>query len=306
MQRFALLTALIVGFTGCKDIIPPIAPGQSPGISADVVDAGVVQLAHGSGHFSAFGPKPFGWRVFTFNAAEGVDGSIKGEFEVGAPNTEIHAGGDVVCLSVAGNEAWVGVIFRRINVEDLAFIVGWAGFFRVVDNGEGRDASADQITFVDVDPDPSTATAYCRDRPLWQPLNDIEAGNIQVELSNNSFVGSWENNDVDGSHQHMTVSNGSNLMVRLRDDGGTICLNLGLGFVPATFQGFGGITQEDPLTLEATGDVFCYPQDAGGRQLVLENVTLVLINDPLTNTLTSNFVPGDCWYRSGRPESCAP
>ncbi len=143
----------------------------------------------------------------------------------------------------------------------------------------------------------------CRD--VTPPIASEPA--FSVTATGNPFIGSWESVDpLDGSHQQMTVSNGSTLMVHLRDDGGIICLNLGFGFVPATFQGFGDITQEDPSAIEATGDAYCYPRDAGGRQVVLENVTLVLVYDPVTNTLTSNFSPGDCWYRPENPESCVP
>lgn len=119
----------------------------------------------------------------------------------------------------------------------------------------------------------------------------------------NPFVGSWENIDVDGSHEHVTISNGSSIRVHLRDDGATFCLNAGLGFVPATFAGVGVISEGEPLTLEVTGDIYCYPRDGGGRQLMAESVTIPFFYNSTSNTLS--IFSGDCWYRSGHPESCA-
>lgn len=128
---------------------------------------------------------------------------------------------------------------------------------------------------------------------------------LDVTASGNPFVGSWENTDVfDGSHQHMTVGNGPNLPVQLRDDAGSVCIAAGFGFVPATIKGFAVMTGDDPFTFELTGDVFCHPKGPGGPQLVLEDITLPFTYNPESDTLFIG-AGGDCWYRSGNPESCA-
>ncbi|HXF96530.1 MAG TPA: hypothetical protein VNI61_10570 [Gemmatimonadales bacterium] len=130
----------------------------------------------------------------------------------------------------------------------------------------------------------------------------LQAPPLAVVASGNPFIGSWENTDpLDGSHQHLAVSNGPTLPVRLRDDGGTICIGAGLGFVPVTLEGFGVVTSGDPFRLAVTGDVYCYP--GGGRQLVAENVTLPFSYDAARDVLTTDG--SDCWYRSGRPGSCS-
>lgn len=177
-RAVAVVFIFAVTHSACDRPSPATAPPLA-GLSVGETNSGAGQSASGSGHFGGFGPRPFGWRVFAFNASDGPDGTLQGRFEIEATRN-FALQGDVVCISVVDNVAWVGGILRHINAPDLEFVIGWAGFFRVVDNGEGGRSPVDHVTFVDIDPDPSAATAYCRDRPVWQPLNSIEAGNIQV------------------------------------------------------------------------------------------------------------------------------
>ena len=113
----------------------------------------------------------------------------------------------------------------------------------------------------------------------------------------NPFVGSWDGVDnwngagfPDGSHSHMSISGSGR--VQFRDDGGSICVNNLLGFVPASFIGSGEFNGDEFAT---TGDLFCFPDD-GGRQLVAEDCAVDFHYDELTDTLTST---GTCWWRSG-------
>lgn len=123
-----------------------------------------------------------------------------------------------------------------------------------------------------------------------------------ITAQGNPFVGSWENTDVDGSHQHLKIGGGPRMPVHWRDDAGSICVAFGLGFVPATIAGFGMITSTSPWTFEFTGDIYCYARGPGGRQLVIAGVTIALNYNPESDTLGS---PEFCWYRTSRPESCA-
>ena len=142
----------------------------------------------------------------------------------------------------------------------------------------------------------------CRDEP--SSPTDISPA-LAVTATGNPFVGSWESTDpLDGSHQHMTVGHGPNMPVHYRDDVATICNQFGLGFVPATVDGFAFVTNQDPFTFEFTGDVYCYPRDESDRQVVFEDVTLAFTYNRETDTLFSNLGLPDCWYRSGSPESC--
>lgn len=114
----------------------------------------------------------------------------------------------------------------------------------------------------------------------------------------NPFVGSWESDDdfPGGDFSHVWLQFGGNGFFHLRDEGASVCLNEGFGFVPATISGFGEIVDDDPWTFTGTGDLYCYTRDGRGRQLVFADLGQTFVYDPGTDTLPSDF---NCFYRSG-------
>jgi len=133
----------------------------------------VVQSATGAGHFTIAGEL----RTFSFTALKYADGTVQGQYELfnRANGARIH--GDVVCLSVVGNLAWVG---GRQKLSSGGFPDGLENGFRVADNGEGATDPPDQLSLMFVNAPPGFAQAYCDVRPEAPPLNPIEHGNIQV------------------------------------------------------------------------------------------------------------------------------
>ena len=128
----------------------------------------------------------------------------------------------------------------------------------------------------------------------------ILAAPVAAAPPGNPFVGSWEAPDsFDGSHQHMTIGGGPDMHVTFVDDGATLCDFFGYGFVPARARGFGEMTDS---TFEWTGDVYCMAREAGGPVLALPDEPFSLVHDSVTDTLLDSY--GECWYRSGHPESC--
>ncbi len=116
---------------------------------------------------------------------------------------------------------------------------------------------------------------------------------------NNPFVGSWESDDdfPGGDFSHSWLQIGGNGHFHLRDNGATVCELTGFGFVPGSINGFGEITNDDPLTFVGTGDLYCHTRDGRGRQLAVPSLGVSVAFDPVTGTLdTDGF---NCWYRSG-------
>jgi hypothetical protein len=117
-----------------------------------------------------------GGRTLGFNAKNFADGSVRGKWERvnhGAQGSSPN-NGDVVCLRIIGNQAWIGTIGRS------GVSAGLEGGFRVVDNGEGANATPDQASLQFVDLGPGGATDYCANAFANPPLLDVEAGNIQI------------------------------------------------------------------------------------------------------------------------------
>jgi hypothetical protein len=89
-------------------------------------------------------------------------------------------GGRIVCFTIIGNEAWVGVEIEYWTVEPPGGLERW---FYVQDNGEGRKA------------DPDLSTASPRVSPAWEGLqefceypgpgnasvDEVQAGNVRIE-----------------------------------------------------------------------------------------------------------------------------
>ncbi|MFN2563920.1 MAG: hypothetical protein ABR499_02755 [Gemmatimonadaceae bacterium] len=155
------------------DTIPPdtTPPPQPP---PDEGGARVAQSATGSGHLTAAGEL----RTFAFSAVERADGSVAGQFELFARSAGVRVHGEVVCLQVVGNRAWMGGVIRQTSDPTRAQAgteTGW----RVADNGEGRAAPPDQTSLMFVNQPPGFAQSYCRGMSPT-PMNPVEKGNIQV------------------------------------------------------------------------------------------------------------------------------
>lgn len=119
----------------------------------------------------------------------------------------------------------------------------------------------------------------------------------------NPFIGSWESIDPAPDSSHVRLQIGGSGHWHLRDEQGTVCLNNGFGFVPATARGVGEFTSAD--TYEAAGgDIYCHPRDGQGRQFVFTGPDIGYAYWPDTDILIDDF--GVCWWRSGTgdPSRC--
>jgi hypothetical protein len=80
-------------------------------------------------------------------------------------------------------------------------------------------------------------------------------------------VGAWESDDPDGSSVRLQIA--ASGVWNLRDDGGTVCVNNDLGFVPATASGEGTVFGDLGDAFDfGLFDIYCYPRDGQGRQFI--------------------------------------
>jgi hypothetical protein len=109
--------------------------------------------------------------------------SAKGQVEVHYvrfTGQELRVHAEVTCLSVVGQQAWIGAEITRLVV-DGAVVPDREGapmIFRVVDVGEGEDATdlASLVSF----PPPGGDVVHCTTRPDFPILRE-STGNIQVK-----------------------------------------------------------------------------------------------------------------------------
>jgi hypothetical protein len=131
----------------------------------------VAELVTGSGNFRIDGRL----RTFAFTARRHGEGSVRGEWQLLNRALGAKAHGNITCVTVVGNQAWLGGTTERIG-GGTGGEVGW----RIVDNGSGATAPADQISLAFVGREPGFAADYCATAPLEPGLFDVEAGNLQI------------------------------------------------------------------------------------------------------------------------------
>ncbi|MFQ5537652.1 MAG: hypothetical protein ACE5GJ_09395 [Gemmatimonadota bacterium] len=170
MRFISMLTmaGTVTLFAGCE------SASLQPDVDAQLAKGGngVVASATGSGIRAG------SIRHFQFNAVAKADGSVRGQFNLtfeGSGNFSAH--GEVLCLRVDGNRAWVG---HRITRSSDPAYEGTEGGFYVMDDGEGS-GSDDQLSLTYVGGDPGLAQAVCDGAtPIEFGATGIDGGNIQV------------------------------------------------------------------------------------------------------------------------------
>ena len=169
-------TAVLIS---CEPVSEPELNVPDPSFAVDPV----VLSAFGSGNFiRPWGPSPGGWRTFSLHARRSAEGTVDGQFQfndhdVDIPNYDydkVRGIADVTCMSTDGNAVWIGGYFtKHTNPENI----GRAARLRVMDNGEGANASPDVISYIYPGGDAQT---FCNNMPELTWI-EVESGNIVVK-----------------------------------------------------------------------------------------------------------------------------
>ena len=145
--------------------------------------AGELPLVTGGTHLtvdaSVFDPSasgPIDMKALTYNARGTTTGGATGwwDYQEAEPGSSVHAKGDITCLVVHGNHAWIGGTVT--GADDLSY-VGLDAWWQVQDNGAG--ITPDTTTFVGFG-DPGRATDYCNRAPSPRFPFDVQNGQVTV------------------------------------------------------------------------------------------------------------------------------
>jgi hypothetical protein len=130
------------------------------------------------------GPSVFGVTVqqdpLEYHAALFADGTVRGtwRYDYWEAGQETTFSGQVTCLSVSSNRAWVG---GPITESSDPTQVGKGAWWQVADNGEGRHpVTPDRTTFVGIGTMTQT-TDYCAAEPDPRFIFDVQLGGVSVE-----------------------------------------------------------------------------------------------------------------------------
>lgn len=175
-SRFGMAMVLVslAALTACEGDQGTLV-GIDTEIEAVRTSTATAAAVTGSGHYT----RPNGaWRTFSFQVREMRDGTTRGRFHlVGHERPQLKLHGRLTCVSVVGDEAWIGGIYERASNPGM---VGMGFGFYVKDGGEGRWASPDLLHRHVRGQDPETWCAEMRDLSASEFLYPVEAGNIVI------------------------------------------------------------------------------------------------------------------------------
>jgi len=153
-----------------------IAAG-TPGVAADVpLVTGGTHLTVDASVFDPSASGPIDMKALTYNARGTTTGGAAGwwDYQETEPGSSVHAKGDVTCLVVHGNHAWIGGIVT--GADDPSY-VGLDVWWQVQDNGAGD--TPDMTTFVGFG-GPGRAQDYCNRAPSPRFPFDVQNGQVTV------------------------------------------------------------------------------------------------------------------------------
>ena len=175
--------ALVLGLAlaGCSDDQAALAPQAVA--SPALAQLGVAASVTGSGSHLRDGAEGPELTTFAFNAIRRANGTTTGQWRYDFRAAGFSMQGDVTCLSIAGNEAWVGGTVRKVTSSnpDIQALLGVDMWWRSRDNGEGTGSLPDSSTGLGFKFPTTviTAASWCQDQPAALVLREV-VGNIQV------------------------------------------------------------------------------------------------------------------------------
>jgi hypothetical protein len=182
MGTVGRLGALALGLVlaGCSEDRSALAPElDSPAMAQDHSSGVVVQVKGTADHVRTVGDVT-ALTLFSFDSERKADGTTTGSYFYNFQAAGFSVEGPVTCISVAGNQAWIGGTVARIDTPDpeLQELLGVDMWWRSIDNGNGVNAAPDSTTGLGFAFPGSTITAesWCRDQPAVLILREIGPG----------------------------------------------------------------------------------------------------------------------------------
>lgn len=129
----------------------------------------------GSGHYvNTIGD----WRTMSFHVKRDSDGEVRGSFRmVLHRQPPLLFGGPLTCLTVVGNEVWIGGVYEKATNPGL---LGMGFGIYAQDNGQGAEAEPDKLLRHQRNQVPEEWCAEMRDVSAHGQLYDVVSGNITI------------------------------------------------------------------------------------------------------------------------------
>jgi hypothetical protein len=179
IKKLVLFGVTLV-LASCGEPGAPVDPSGAAGGPAFA--SGGVKLT-GNGHHTRTVGGVTEDTKFTFHA-NAKPGGTTGSFHYDFRANGFAVSGTVSCVTVNGNQAWVGGVVDKVVTDNPAFesLLGLEAWWRSIDNGEGSGAPPDSTTGLGFGFPGSTITSasWCADQPVALVLREVEQGNVQL------------------------------------------------------------------------------------------------------------------------------
>lgn len=179
--------ALGLALAGCTDDRSALAPEPgSPAMAQDHSSGVVVQVKGTADHLRTVGDVT-ALTLFSFDSKRRADGTTTGSYFYNFQAAGFSVEGPVICISTAGNQAWIGGTVARIDSpdpEDQA-LVGVDMWWRSIDNGQAATAALDLTTGIGFAFPGGTITAesWCQDQPAALVLREVHpSSDLKIEV----------------------------------------------------------------------------------------------------------------------------
>lgn len=150
-----------------------LALATSPGAFADMP----IHKATGGGSIPIPGTEV---ESYGFQAQINADGSVKGKAVFQFRPQDARFFGDITCLQVNANDAWIGGELTQVDAEGFPPLPIYF-LWQVRDNGQGANAANDQVSVVLLSLNPAFPETCTLEPVSPVPLIDLENGNIKVD-----------------------------------------------------------------------------------------------------------------------------
>ncbi len=168
--------ALVLAVAGCgEDREPTLAPSEPEPTEFNFGGHRVVALIAGSGHHTRTVGTVTAPTLFVFSGWRQANGNTHGFYHYNFQAAGFSVQGPITCISIAGNQAWVGGTVARIDSPDPEdqSLVGADMWWRSIDLGFGARDSTTGLGFA-FPGGTITAESWCRDQPVALVIREVE------------------------------------------------------------------------------------------------------------------------------------
>lgn len=184
VRSFGVLFVALA-MAGCGESDPAVGPESATdaALQSSRSNRVVAQVSGRADHTRTVGDVT-ALTLFRFHMQQKADGRTSGRYYYNFQAAGFAVRGPVTCLTINGNQAWIGGTVESIDSPDPEdqSLVGVDMWWRSVDNGHGRHAAPDSTTGLGFAFAGSTITAesWCNDQPAVLVMREVERGNIKV------------------------------------------------------------------------------------------------------------------------------